>query len=229
MRMRLLAGPRFRASELQGDCVGYSVPETIEGGTGQVKPKRARCLAVPASGRPQWRPVKRACPIRAAMSRIADRCRGGAPSTPASPDRPTRRRQPPMSGPRRWVVDQTRWVPPLPATDYPLRVILISSKPSISLPLHPTTAPLGALLTVSAEGGSHGGQSRPRDNPVDQISLDRRRTRLIPVDVRSVAQRLADALTPSACFNPYRIEYLGKNSAGRRPRLYVALALSVCA
>ena len=47
---------------------------------------------------------------------------------------------------RRWVMDRTRRVPPLPATDHPLRVILMSSRPSISLPLHPTTVPSGALI-----------------------------------------------------------------------------------
>jgi hypothetical protein len=95
MRMRLLAGPRFRTSELQGDYVGYGVPETIEGGTGQVKPKRALCSAVPASGRPQWRPVKLhedqglRCPVLPM---------GAAAALHPAPDRPTRRRQPIMSG-----------------------------------------------------------------------------------------------------------------------------------
>lgn len=143
MRMRLLAGPRFRASELQGDCISYGVPETIEGGTGQVKPKRALCSAVPASGRPQWRRVKlhedqglrcSALPMvprrRSIQSPIARRGVGSR----QCPER------------RRWVMDRTRRVPPLPATDHPLRVILMSSRPSISLPLHPTTVPSGALI-----------------------------------------------------------------------------------
>ena len=117
------------------------------------------------------------------MSRIADGCRGGAPSSPRIARRGVGSRQCPER--RRWVVDRTRRVPPLPATDHPLRVILMSSRPSILLPLHPTRFRQALLLTVSAECGSRRGQGRPRDNPVDQISLDRRRPRLIPVDVRS--------------------------------------------
>lgn len=143
MRMRLLAGPRFRTSELQDDYVGYGVPETIEGGTGQVKPKRALCSAVPASGRPQWRRVKLhedqglRCPALPM---------GAAAALHPAPDRPTRRRQPPMSG-----TASLGGGPDAPSSAAAGDRPSAASDPdvfeaSILLPLHPTTVPSGALI-----------------------------------------------------------------------------------
>src|SRR3954452_4866497 len=117
------------------------------------------------------------------MFRIAD---GAAAALHRGPDRPTRRRHPPMSGTAS-LGDGPDAPGSAAAGDRPSA----ASDPDVFEAFHLAAASPNHGSVRRSYGPSPqkavatGGQGRPRDNPVDQISLDRRRPRLIPVDVRS--------------------------------------------